>query len=326
MGRRDGEEAQSLKAVLESLGDSDKDTRRQAVEALAGMGNPKAVKALEGALSDSWVWVRERAAGALGEIASATSLKPLRKALADEAAVVRAAAAGSLGLLGDSRAAEDLVALLDDGDKWVRESAAGALAEIGAASAVEPLCELLGDSSYEVRTAAMEALARIGRPAVSALIDALKGGGWQMRLKAAVLLGRIADDAAVDPLIKALGDRNAAVRKSAAGALCSFDDARVEEVFAEAAVEGDPAVFAGAHRYFIAQGKPEHQDLMIRALEHFGDTELAGALLSCGNPQLAGVAASWLFCHFPEEDAKPDAGAVQWGSGEAVLGRVVSKD
>ena len=323
---RKGEGAKrTFESVLDSLKDRDKDVRRQAVEALSEIEHPKAVEALEGALSDPSVWVRERAAEALGNFSTGTSLKPLLKALADDAAVVRSAAAESLGKLGDARAGEALIGLLGDEDKWVRESAAKALAAIAEKPAAEALCLSLGDPSFDVRTAAMEALVQIGKPAVSALIGALKGGDWQIRLKAATLLGRIADAAALDPLIKALGDRNAAVRKSVAGALCAFDDPRIEEEFAKAAAAGDLAVFTGAHRYFIANGKPEYQDLMVRALDHFGDSELATALLSCGNPQLAGVAASWLFCHSPEVDTSPNPEAVQWGGGEAVLGKTKPK-
>ncbi len=69
------------------------------------------------------------------------------------------------------------------------------------------------------RYAAREALIRIGKPAVEALIYALKHKNWQVRREAVNALGDIKDPRVIQPLIGMLNDEEKFVRGAAAWSL-----------------------------------------------------------------------------------------------------------
>jgi HEAT repeat protein len=69
------------------------------------------------------------------------------------------------------------------------------------------------------RTSAMEALWMLGQPATTPLIMVLKDDQSDVRKRAALLLGEIGDQKAVDHLTGLLADQNVAVRREAFEAL-----------------------------------------------------------------------------------------------------------
>ncbi len=169
--------AADVEDLIKQLKDSDPDARRAAAKALAEAGGDAraAAPALLKALKDRDMFVRRFAAQALGEIgAEPRRIVPgLKKALDDPRKEVQEAAAVALGKMG-KEAVASLAAVVKDGSR-------------------EP----------EVRRKAVEALGTIGpdaRPAVGALIDALKGAGGgkkmanagDIRVEVAIALGNIA--------------------------------------------------------------------------------------------------------------------------------------
>jgi HEAT repeat protein len=165
----------------------------------------------------------------------------------------RGAIAVALGEIGDQRAVEPLIKALfyGDGEYCVdlgRVAAAEALGKIGDARAVEPLIELWkvtgtpASGEYNRWKATRDtihwALEKIGKPAVALLIQTLRDTYLELgvdpelfglnpyvndasyvRCFAADALGNIGDTRAVEPLIKALGDKNSDVRRCAAKVL-----------------------------------------------------------------------------------------------------------
>ena len=83
--------------------------------------------------------------------------------------------------------------------------------------AVQELLTALSEDRAEVVARAEELLQRLAPASVQGLIAELEGGGSPER--AAALLGRIADNRALQPLIEALGHRELSVRLHAASAL-----------------------------------------------------------------------------------------------------------
>jgi HEAT repeat protein len=83
--------------------------------------------------------------------------------------------------------------------------------------AVQELLSALSEDRAEVVARAEELLQRLAPASVKGLIAELEGGGSPER--AAALLGRIADNRALQPLIDALGHRELSVRLHAASAL-----------------------------------------------------------------------------------------------------------
>jgi HEAT repeat protein len=120
-----------------------------------------------------------------------------------------------------------LITKLHQGDLIVRLSAAKALGEMKDARAVEPLIAILKDESCG--STAANALVKIGRPAVEPLINALKEKKALVRRNAAMALEKMKDASTVEPLITALKDEDPLVRMRAASALGNIKSANATE-------------------------------------------------------------------------------------------------
>ena len=108
---------------------------------------------------------------------------------------------------------------LKDQEQNVREAAAKNLINIGT-PAIEPLIKFLRDNIVWGKAGdAIEVLVKIGTPAVEPLISMLKAKHEYMHQTAALMLGRIDDHRAVEPLIDAFDDEDPAVCSSAANTL-----------------------------------------------------------------------------------------------------------
>jgi HEAT repeat protein len=187
-----------------------------------------------------------------------------------------------LGKINDPRVVEPLIASLKDTDMLVRESAAEALGKINDPRAIEPLIAALTDSYYGVRHNAVVALSNINDPH------------------------------AIDPLITALKDTDSDVRNSAAWALKDIKDPRA--VSALMARNIQVAEIATNYTFFIRQGESGSEDVLIKALDMYGNKEMAEAFLNCGNSKLEHAARRWTTSHGFQIAATSDGGSVAWGS------------
>jgi HEAT repeat protein len=192
-----------------------------------------AVQPLIAALGDTAWRVREKAAYALGKIGDGRAVEPLIAVLGDTDSAVRRNAAEALVQIG-LPSVEPLIVVLGDTDSDVRRNAAEALGKIGDGRAVEPLIVALGDTNSTVCHQAAIALERLhwqpeqieasapyyvfthqwdkcvelGTVAVPPLIVALQDtdSDFRARGQAALALGKIGDERAVEPLIANLRD------------------------------------------------------------------------------------------------------------------------
>ncbi len=87
---------------------------------------------------------------------------------------------------------------------------------------ITALVDALASTDGVERQAAREKLAEIGRPAVPALVRALRSPSEYARWEGAKALGRIAEPSAAPALVKTLEDEKAAVRWLAATALINL--------------------------------------------------------------------------------------------------------
>jgi HEAT repeat protein len=139
-------------------------------------------------------------------------------ALGDQNPGIRKGAAEALGQIGNTRAIPKIIDALNDPERLVRIEAVKALAALGV-PAIAPLMQIFREGSGHMRTGAMEALWMLGQPATTPLIMVLKDDQSDVRKRAALLLGEIGDQKAVDHLTGLLSDDNVAVRKEAFEAL-----------------------------------------------------------------------------------------------------------
>lgn len=94
----------------------------------------------------------------------------------------------------------------------------------GRALDIDFLITELGQESQSVRQRATAKLVDIGTSALQPLCNALSyADKWRIRSQAAEVLGKIGDVEAIDPLVKALQDKDANVREQAALALIYLD-------------------------------------------------------------------------------------------------------
>ena len=181
-----------------------------------------------------------------------------------------------------------------------------ALAKIGP-SAVDPLIAALKDSNNKsVRQGAAGALSKIKDPRASeALIAVLKENPDDNDVIYA--LWTLKDPRAIEPLLVDLNKKKGSDAfgivdllnlRGTAGFLEDFKDPRVDSALLEALKQPQTAwniiVIYGAYPFFIRRGEPGSEDILIAALNRFGDefgdnfmnTDMATAFLSCGNLKL----------------------------------------
>jgi HEAT repeat protein len=135
----------------------------------------------------------------------------------------------------------------------------------------------------------------------------------EVRQAAAAALEAIEDPRAVEPLASALRDPAPEVRRAAAAALEKIlykkhplylgrEEMRIKSPQALDALDAamhakDLDTVAGAYRYYIRQGESGTEDLLIKVLNTYGDTDMAVVFLNCGNAQLKEAARIWAEHH-----------------------------
>ncbi len=141
----------------------------------------------------------------------------LIKTLKHKDYTLRMAAASALGNLGDTRAVQPLIEALEDKYWNVKASAASALGNLGDIRAVRPLIKALGEDEYAfARLAAASALSKLGE---KKWLNIVKGENEDYQR-----LGNSGDKRAVEPLTRALSDKDFNVRRNAASALGNLGD------------------------------------------------------------------------------------------------------
>ncbi|MGA3058362.1 MAG: HEAT repeat domain-containing protein [Candidatus Limnocylindrales bacterium] len=240
LGAIDGPRAaESLSAALK---DTSARVRQSAAKELAKMGwTPES-----GQTGEAYRLVEKRDWAECVRL-GAPAVEPLMGVLRFRDKRVRRAAAEALGKIADPRAAKALVTTLGDSDQQTRQAAAEALVRM-MAPAAKPLAAALLDGNATRRRLAAEVLDRtgwspdrsaagasywiakrqwskcleIGAPAVRPLLWALRSDDERGRAEAAMVLGRIGDPRAVEPLYAALNDSDENVRHQVAKALAAL--------------------------------------------------------------------------------------------------------
>ncbi|ODS34714.1 MAG: heat repeat-containing PBS lyase [Candidatus Scalindua rubra] len=302
----------AVEPLIRALGDKDSDVRSGAAEALRMIGDPRAVEPLIKAPGDENMYVRREVLEALRMIGDPRAVEPLIKALGDKDWDVRDKAAKALGNIGDSKAVEPLIKALRDEEYYVREWTAYALGKIGKPDAVGPLIKALADDFECVRKEAAWALGEIGKPAVEPLIEALGDEDSDVRQGAAKALNRIGwrpsldseisyyfiakrdweflvslGSIAVEPLIKALGDKYTIVREKAAETLGNIGDASAVEPLIQALRDTKYSVRMMAAEALGNIGDSKAIEPLIKALrdeEYYVRERTAYALGKIGKP------------------------------------------
>ena len=206
---------------------------------LAQTKDPKAVPALLQALRGEFYTVRGQAARALGAIGDQSAVEPLLEVLKDPELEARIGAVLALGKFKLPETFDNMAdLLLEDTEIEARQAAARALGETSHPQALPYLMLALRDPFwwYEREEAAkvlLDAIEGMGTLAVDTLLEALHDSEGTVRKYAAILLGKLGDGRALQPLGMALYDTHFEVGQAAAESLAGFGGAGLK-VLAEA--------------------------------------------------------------------------------------------
>jgi HEAT repeat protein len=228
-----------LMKILQKNGNKN---RKDFARLLGDIKDRRAVNVLISALHDPEVGVREAAAGSLGQIKDARSVEPLVAALNDSDIHVRLSAFYALAVFKNPRVKQIISSALKSfKDKRYTASETSRLvlalyrnSNIDASYA-EPLVSLLSQGwPWLTYRPMVEIMEKIGRPAVKSLCAALQEEDYRNRFSAAVLLGKIGDYSAVEPLVPVTHDPDRRVRECAVWALGEIKDKRAVEPLIDA--------------------------------------------------------------------------------------------
>ena len=215
--------AASLEDLARQLDSPNAAMRLDAVRRMGIGYNEQALTFMVRAAADPDELVRERAVQGLGNSASTNAVPPARNALSDPVWFVRWRAVQALGRLGARDVVEDLAPLVRDENWQVKTSALELLGTLGveelkqknaerpAVSAGGRIRSLLGvgleNPDERVKLAAAGSLARLRDGAAFApLLDLLRNGSLFTRDAAALALGDLGDQRAVEPLLETVVD------------------------------------------------------------------------------------------------------------------------
>ena len=214
--------------MIKLMGSAHPVIRGRVAEVFALSKDRAAIPALLDAVKGEYFTVRSRAALALGKIGEPKAIPLLLNLLKDPEDEVRIAACLALGLFRDPSTFDDITnLLLDDPKIEVRQAAARALGNTQLPAALPYLMEALHDSFwwYEREYAVGDlllAIEKMGYTAVDPLIKSLLDKEGTVRKFAAILLGKIGDPRAIEPLAMALYDMHHEVGKASAESLTKF--------------------------------------------------------------------------------------------------------
>jgi HEAT repeat protein len=206
-----------VEPVIGALNDENMYVRRAAVSVLGELKPDKAILALVGSFQDEDWQIRLQAPDILVEFGNETE-KHLLEALKNDNKWIKVGAANVLGRIGSEGAVLPIMSLLNNQERMVRDEAAVALSRLNSKVAVKALLDLLKHETSYVREEAAWVLGEMrSKAAVRSLIQVLDDGdmGWM----AAVSLGKIGDENAIEPLKKKMENQDSRVGQAAAWAL-----------------------------------------------------------------------------------------------------------
>ena len=210
---------------------------------------------------------------------------------------------------------DGLVKQLGKGNPTERLIAAKELGQSKDPRAVSSLVKALkSDRNWDVRLAAEDALVRIDSPSVTPLIQMLKEeGNCFVRRRAARALKEIKDPLAVEVLENAaFKDTDCCVRRFAAMALADISDPKATKFLNDAMEKKDLEIISGAYPYYIRQGKPDTEEVLIQALRKFSFCKnMVFDFSRCDNEKLQQAAVEIAKEH--KDTTPPDWSGPQWG-------------
>ncbi len=260
------------------------DVRAEVASALGMIGDRKATIPLIGALGDESPWVRRNSAKALGEIKDPLAVDPLIISFTrDQVSDVRWWSVHALGDISDPRAMEPLASIVTLKDSQGMEPLSDVLQLRGRKRTVEhPLAYLVKGMQWSIQIEAIHSLGRMGEVALPHLNSTLlEHQDFEFRKEAAKMIMEIKG---VDYTIHLLK---------------SDDQLRVTK---------------GVYDYVISRGESGTEDVLVDALNAYGEIRMARDFIGSENSRLAKAAEVWMDKNGYEQPAKKPESGPKWGN------------
>ena len=264
----------------------------------------------------------DQAAEALGNLGDKQAVEPLMtllktpiKSSASSAEIkASAAAALALGKLQDTRAVKSLVANVKHPNRTIANAAKTGLKEIATANP-QVINQLLVDFKKDDANA-VAALGAIGKPALKAMLIALKEPDARIRTNAASVLYDIGDPTAIEPLTKNLTDLASSPMVALAleklnwqpqstadkvyfliakrkGEELRHNWEMTKNVLLKDLASNQPRKIDYALYSFIGIGGKDTTETLVKVLKEQGHKNLALTYINSGEPTLEKAAYDW---------------------------------
>lgn len=280
---------EALPHLAERLGDADWRVRKAVVARVQPfLERPAVQEMLVTALADTEDPGRRNAAFEALAAGGAKVAPRLTRELASPDVDVRKLVVDALAEIGDPASRDALVAMTGDPDINVRSAAVEALGFVGGTQEINHLLGIVRECEQDVlvRLSSLRALSRmgvsVGASSVGSAVDVAL-----LRPSAFALFAYSEDRAAIEALLKGLGDGNRSGREAAMAALlqqiCRLDELESDRLRDEIrmACEGLPGLIEGACAR-LETGNLETRMVMIQFLGILGPVEAVAPILKCG--------------------------------------------
>ena len=229
-------------AIIEKLRHPAPNKRSEAVFALDKLDDSGKLPLLVDALRmEQDLYVREDITYAIMQMGE-QAVPSLIDLLQNKDAQVRHHAVHTLGKIAHPTSVAALIDALHDPDPVVVMKACVALRQTGNSKAVPALVRLLEHDDPEVQTSLINTLEHFGDAAVPLLLRALEHERWQVRERAADILGIIGKQEIVPALSRALADDHWQVRFAAVMALGHLEGQAAKNALQQVQNDPDPRV------------------------------------------------------------------------------------
>lgn len=316
--------------LIAALQDKDRSgaVQRAAATALAKIRDPRAIAPLVDRLWGENPDVRAAAARALGIFGDTKGVLPLIAALGDEDPFVRFYAARALGQLKHPLAVSPLAASLsDDRVSEVRWWAAHALGEIKDSRAIEPLANVVGTESRQPETPYIDVIEVEDsiNPKEASPVPLIRSMHWSIQLEAIHSLGKMGEEALPALIATMSRHQDLDFREEAAREII---DVKCAQFMIQVLKEHRPLerehrplerehrlleVVKGVYTQVISTGESGTEDVLIAALDAYGQLNMARDFQESNNEKLERAALAWMRRNGHEALSKASGNSPQWG-------------
>lgn len=271
-------------------------------------------------LSDGSTEAKKCAIFALGKIGDRRAIDPLIKSLQDNKdSGIRDVSFEALSVFGKEYISE-LFPLLKIEDEDIKVRAIKLFADLGNSEAIKPLFNVILEKDTHLHEEIFEAFSRLGDAGIGALIASFKIPDKDVKVGAAKKLIEIGEPA-VNSLIFALKEEDYSIRWLSAATLCKLSHLplvkRLVSEIDDDISEEDIEMASWAYPFYILMGVPGSDEIMVKALEKYGDEVMAEDFMNCGNKILADAAYKWAEDNgFEVEQKESTVGTLKWGSAQ----------